>query len=148
VSASLPAAYYGYITVTGDGCMSRHSRKLKFDLDNILTAIGIKSSEFVDSAKIKYEIHSLSRQRDQELRDIGASVYKMFLHKKFDQDRLFEKCGRIVDIDRQIGLRKEEIEHVHKSAHRDFKMTMEGKHERLERDRKGRHGQEMISIDS
>jgi hypothetical protein len=91
---------------------------VKGDIGKYIKAIGIKSGELLDTAKIKLEIGSLKRQRDDEFKRIGSIMYKMYLKDKFDDKRISEICKAITKIEEEIKDKEKEIEKVHENAGR------------------------------
>lgn len=104
--------------------MKRH------DISTYFAAFGIKSSEIIDVAKIKMDIHSLNKKKDDELLHIGNMVYKMYLQNKFDEKKISDKCSSIVEIDKRIAGKENEVSEVHNSAERVINETIKEKKKR------------------
>lgn len=99
----------------------------KYGVGTYFAALGVKSGELFDTAKIKLEILSLKKRRQEAILHIGSSVYKMFLHDKFDQKKITEKCKNVVELNAEIEKKEKEIGKVHESASIVIKRTLKGK---------------------
>ena len=99
----------------------------KYGVGTYFAALGVKSGELFDTAKIKLEIVSLKKRRQEAILHIGNSVYKMFLHDKFDQKKITERCKCVVELNKEIEKKEEKISKVHESASIEIKRTLKGK---------------------
>lgn len=103
---------------------------MKQDVGKYLKAIGIKSGEFLDAAKIRFELHSLKRDKEDILFNIGCMVYSMFLKNKTDTKRVEEDCRKIAALDRKIRAKEELIDKIHDSASKAMDKTMNKDHKK------------------
>lgn len=99
----------------------------KKDVGTYFAALGVKSGELFDIAKVKIEIYSLKKEKEDILCNIGGKVYRMYLDKKFDEKRISEKCKSVAELDKEIKAKQEEIEKVHHNAGRMIKKALDGK---------------------
>lgn len=93
------------------------------NMDKYLTNIGIKTCEIADTTKVKLEMHSLKKKRDETLISIGKMVYKMCLKDKFDEKKIAEKCSIITELDEQIKGKEYELDEICEFAKRAYKKT-------------------------
>lgn len=97
--------------------MSYYYRGKKFDMEKLLTTIGVKSGEFIDIAGIKLQIYYLNKQKDDVFIQIGRLIYKMYKKGRFDSEGVYDKCEYIAKLDEQIKSKETDLESVKKGAH-------------------------------
>lgn len=97
---------------------------MKRRLGSYFKAIGIKSGEILDVAGIRFDIYSLTKDRESKFTEMGKMAYRMFLKDKIDQKRLFDECRDIVELDRRIKQREDQIKKIHESAEKTLKKNI------------------------
>ena len=72
-------------------------------------AIGVKTSVFVGSAKIKTHISTLAREINTMKQDLGAIVYEMWEKGESDPDQIAQQCQLIKEKHDSIKALEEDI---------------------------------------
>jgi len=98
--------------------------KIMGNVDKYITAAGIVAGEFAEAAKIKADMYSIKRKRDQALMEIGEAVYRMYLKGSFDMNKITEKCKYVANLNGEIR----EIENEAKNARKSSKKHGSKKH--------------------
>lgn len=92
-----------------------------FDINKLIAAIGVKTGEYAEIIRVKAELFSLRKQKGEALMSLGRVVYKMQRRGSFDQKKIYDLCNEITDIDKQIDIKEEEINHIHETAKKAIK---------------------------
>lgn len=90
--------------------------KIMGGVDKYIVAAGIVAGEFAETARIKADIYSIKKKRDQALLEIGEAVYRMYLKDSFDMNRVADKCRYVSNLDGEMKEREHEAKDVHKSS--------------------------------
>ena len=89
--------------------------KLKNTVDKGAKIITTKSSSLIDENKLKLEISSLKKKKNELLVEIGTKVYESN-PLSFTIDQLTDELKEVNRIDNEIALLEKEIEHIKKEA--------------------------------
>ena len=89
--------------------------KLKNTVDKGAKIITTKSSSLIDENKLKMEINSLKKKKNDLLVDIGTKVYEAN-PLNFSIDQLADELTEVNSVDNEIALLEKEIEHIKKEA--------------------------------
>jgi hypothetical protein len=83
--------------------------KLKDKLDEGISTLSAKSKGAIELSRLRNQLRTLEKDKDDRLRDLGRMVYDMVRLDKYQPQEVSEFCRKIGDIDRQIVLVEEEI---------------------------------------
>ncbi|MCD4713729.1 MAG: hypothetical protein K8R73_10645 [Clostridiales bacterium] len=89
--------------------------KLKNTVDKGAKIITTKSSSLIDENKLKLEINSLKKKKNDLLIEIGTRVYEAH-PLNFSIDQLADELTEVNSIDNEIALLEKEIEHIKKEV--------------------------------
>lgn len=86
--------------------------KVKKGLNKGTTVIGVKSSTMIETNKIKSEISSLKKEKNEIFTAIGEQIYKMRKEGNVDLDSVYSTLDRIFEIDNTMVERENAIEEL------------------------------------
>lgn len=89
--------------------------KLKQSIDKGTKVIGAKSASLIDSTKVKSEISSLKKSKDELLLKIGTVVYESD-RASFNFDLIADPISQIEAINSEIALKEGELESIKAEA--------------------------------
>lgn len=85
--------------------------KLKQGIDKSTKVIGAKSASLIDTNKVKSEISTLNKSKEEQLLKVGILVYEAD-PMLFTYELVREHIDIIKSIDEQIVLKNEELEQI------------------------------------
>lgn len=94
--------------------------KLKQGIDKSTKVIGAKSTSLIDSNKVKSEINTLRKNKDELIRKIGLTVYETD-REYFTVDMVVDELATIHAIDVQIREKEDELERIRIEAEEKMK---------------------------
>lgn len=89
--------------------------KLKQSIDKGTKVIGAKSASLIDSTKVKSEISSLKKSKEELLLKIGTVVYETD-RETFNYDLIAEAISQVDAINTEILQKEEELEAIKAEA--------------------------------
>lgn len=114
--------------------MPKYFFKKKIDIDSLIKKAEVKTTEFADFLKIKIEIYSLKKHRDEMLFDLGKSLYKMYKKRNFDQKIIDNICKSVYEIEEQIKLKEKGVYKENSSIDKIIKESFNEKKYRHHKD--------------
>ena len=94
--------------------------KLSSILTKTVATVNVKTSVFMESAKLKTQISTLQNEIRDMVFDIGSTVYELWADDSSDPDLIHEKCRQIQEKHQAIERLEQEIELLDKKEDEVF----------------------------
>ncbi len=96
--------------------MSEFLDKVKQGISKGVTTASVKSKELIDVTRLKNQISTLEKKKQDLIEELGGIVYAMFLKNNIDVNTIQEKGNFIKKIEGQMDALRLEIVEVQKRA--------------------------------
>ena len=99
--------------------------KVKEGFDKGISMVSVRSKELLEVSRIKGQIGTLSEQKKNALEELGSTIYTMYQQGGLELgEAVGGICGKIADLEGQIGQKEEELRKVRREARKTLGLSI------------------------